>query len=118
MCRAHDRWQQERRAAGKPAPAVGVGVSSGEVVVGNVGGEDRTSYTALGHTVNLAARLCGKAGEMEILIDQRTYEMARLQHPLWAHAKALPRLRFEQGAPLAMKNVSEPVPIARVLWDG
>jgi len=117
MCRTHHRWRQERLAAGLPAPAVGVGVSSGEVVVGNVGSAERTSYTALGHTVNLAARLCGKAGEMEILIDQETYSEARRQQPHWSHPEPLERLRFDPGPALEMKNVSQPVPVARVRWQ-
>ena len=45
-----------RRMAGLPKR---IGLHSGEAVVGNIGSEDRMNYTALGATVNLAARLEG-----------------------------------------------------------
>ena len=49
---------------GRTPIAVGIGVSAGEVVAGTVGGEDRMEYTAIGDSVNLAARLesTAKAG--------------------------------------------------------
>ncbi len=52
---------------------IGVGISSGNAFVGNVGGKDFTDYTVLGDTVNVAARLQGAAAPGEILISQDTY---------------------------------------------
>ncbi len=46
----------EDRAAGKPAFAIKVGISSGSATVGNIGASDRMNYTVIGETVNLAAR--------------------------------------------------------------
>ena len=47
----------DRMAAGKEPFGLGVGIHTGVAVVGNIGHEDRHDYTAIGDTVNLAARL-------------------------------------------------------------
>lgn len=50
--------------------SVGVGIHSGIAVVGNVGTAERLEYTAIGGTVNMAARLCESAGRSEIIISE------------------------------------------------
>jgi adenylate cyclase len=62
---------------GRTPIAVGIGVSAGEVVAGTVGGEDRMEYTAIGDSVNLAARLESNAKPGQILISERTFEMVK-----------------------------------------
>jgi len=49
--------QPARSAAGKPELQVRIGITTGEVLVGNIGTADRFAYTVLGDTANLAARL-------------------------------------------------------------
>ena len=62
---------QERAAAGKAPIAVGIGIASGEVVAGYTGTQQRATYTCIGDTVNLAARLEAytKEAGRRILID-------------------------------------------------
>jgi adenylate cyclase len=49
-----------------------VGINTGRAVVGAGGGKRRLDYTAIGATVNLAARLCGIAGAGEVLVTAET----------------------------------------------
>ena len=57
--RANDRLNVQFREEGWPAYKTRCGLHTGVAVVGNIGSEDRMNYTALGATVNLAARLEG-----------------------------------------------------------
>jgi adenylate cyclase len=58
-----------------PLPPIGIGISTGETMMGNFGSHRRLEYTAIGRDVNLAARLCGAAEGDQILISQRTYSL-------------------------------------------
>jgi adenylate cyclase len=69
--------QQRLLAKGLPPIRWGIGVNSGPAVVGNMGSRSRLQYTALGDTVNTAARFCAHAPAFHLLIGQETYEMCK-----------------------------------------
>ncbi len=55
----------------------GIGISSGEVVIGNIGSPQHLDYTAIGDEVNLASRLQGIAKGGQILVSSSVYEVTR-----------------------------------------
>ena len=69
------KWKKE----GIPSFDIGIGLNSGEAIVGNMGSDDRFDYTAMGDNVNLASRMEGlnKLYGTNILITQNTYKQIK-----------------------------------------
>jgi class 3 adenylate cyclase/CHASE3 domain sensor protein len=61
------------RKANLPAIEMGIGIHTGEVVVGNIGSEQRTKYGVVGSAVNLTGRLESYTTGSQILISPSTY---------------------------------------------
>jgi adenylate cyclase len=57
MTRALDALNEQWKARGRPTLDIGIGISTGEMVAGNIGSQSIMSYTVIGDTVNLGARL-------------------------------------------------------------
>jgi adenylate cyclase len=76
---ASDALNAQFAAEGLPRFLVRVGIHTGEAVVGNVGAAERMNYTALGNSVNLAARLEGlnKEYRTTILVSEAVRDRAK-----------------------------------------
>ncbi|MGL4281921.1 MAG: CHASE2 domain-containing protein, partial [Albidovulum sp.] len=95
-----------RREAGLPLLAVGVGLCSGPACVGNIGSRQRYSYSAIGDTVNVAARMeasCRYLG-YDVVISEDTHNGIR-------GMAALPAGR------IGLKGKSERVPMYVLVGD-
>ncbi|RJS25214.1 cyclase [Corallococcus sp. H22C18031201] len=67
---------RQRVLAGKRPIEVGIGVNTGQAVVGYMGSAERHEFTAIGDTVNTASRLCGLAKSGEVLASEMTVRKA------------------------------------------
>jgi class 3 adenylate cyclase len=92
------RMHREVASHGWPL-ALGIGIHRGRAVVGSIGSETRRDFTAIGHTVNLAARLCERAGPWEILCSEAF-------HTALSPAS---RAAFVCTEPMQFKNVQQMV---------
>ena len=71
--------RSEWHARGKPPFHARIGISTGEMIVGNMGGRGKFDYTVIGDSVNLGDRLEGanKQYKTKIVVSQRTYDLVR-----------------------------------------
>ncbi len=82
---------------------IGIGIASGYVTLGTIGFQGGADYTAFGGAVNLAARLCDRAEDGEILISQRAF------------GDAVGKVDAEPLGAISLKGFRSPVEIYRLV---
>jgi class 3 adenylate cyclase len=69
-----DEVRERLAARDLPRVELGIGVHTGDVVVGNIGSEKRAKFGAVGRTINLAARIEGLTAGGQVLISADTHD--------------------------------------------
>ncbi len=79
MRRRLKEFNLHQRETNKPQVRFGIGLSSGEVVSGNIGSRKRMDYTVIGDTVNVSARLESATKEYlcDVILSEHTYRLCR-----------------------------------------
>ena len=117
MQRAHQKLLRSWKTARKPAPPLGIGINTGEMVVGNIGCDTRVDYTVIGHHVNVASRLCDSAQGGEIVVSKYTTDA------LASFARSYPeelrqKIQFKKAGSIPAKGIEEPIPVSTILFGG
>ena len=78
MQRALITLNEEHVGSGLPALEMGIGINTGDVIVGNIGSEKRTKYGAVGAAINLAYRIESQTVGGQVLLGPRANWLNRL----------------------------------------
>jgi adenylate cyclase len=73
MQREMQGFQGENTARGLPELSMGIGIHTGDVIVGNIGTESRAKYGIVGAPVNMTDRIQAVAGYGRVVISEATY---------------------------------------------
>jgi class 3 adenylate cyclase len=90
--------RQVGSGAGERLVAVGCGMHQGPAVIGNIGSPEHLDYSVIGESVNLAARLCGFAEPMSIIVSDSVQRAAQGDSQLcFEHARSVVVKGFRQA---------------------
>jgi class 3 adenylate cyclase len=137
MQRAMAELRGRHAASGLPGFEMGIGVNTGEAVVGYIGSEQRAKYAVVGSAVNIAARVEGATVGGQVFITAATYDAIRdlaevgglqavdvkgLSAPLELYELRALRGRYAQAAlredPEAGREISVSLPIRCAIIEG
>jgi adenylate cyclase len=76
---------------------IGIGINTGRAVIGNIGSPEHLDYSAIGNTVNLAARLCGQAQATSIAVSKAVRDAVGEDPRLHFHSERQVPIRGIKG---------------------
>ena len=103
---AMDGYNKENERLGLPNLYMGIGINTGEAVIGKIGSDLYSDYTVVGDEVNLTSRVEAHSLRGQILLSGNTYE----------RIKDLVQVR--EPVSISVKGKSEPVPLYELLYIG
>jgi class 3 adenylate cyclase/GTP-sensing pleiotropic transcriptional regulator CodY len=77
MQERHSQIMQTWQKQGLSAPPIGIGIVTGRMIIGEMGGSQRANYTVISREANLGARICSAAEGGQVLISESTYQQVR-----------------------------------------
>jgi adenylate cyclase len=122
MQRTRRRWIEQKLLPEELVQAhpeiltLGVGINTGEMLLGMFGNQKANQYTVLGHHVNLAARLCSFAAGSEVLASLGTVQEISKYAKENPARIAIP-IKFRTKAQIEVKGIGEPVTIATLAYE-
>ncbi|MEM8640507.1 MAG: adenylate/guanylate cyclase domain-containing protein [Cyanobacteria bacterium P01_G01_bin.54] len=102
MQRAMQQVNQSLQAQQLPALEIGIGINTGDCIVGNLGSERYTAYSAIGAQVNLAFRIESCTGSRQILVSESV--LAAVDCPL----------RIDQSFTVHLKGIKDAVTVYEI----
>jgi adenylate cyclase len=114
-------------ASGLPRFEMGIGINTGEAVVGNIGSEQRAKYAIVGSAVNVAARVEGATVGGQVFMTAATYDLIRdlaevgppvsvevkgLSEPLALYELRAVRGRYARSRPPEEPDAAREVPVS------
>ncbi len=136
MQRAMTAINDRNRERGLPELQMGIGINTGEVVVGNIGSERRAKYGVVGRNVNLASRIEAFTVGGQILVSDATLQAAGpgvllrrslevfpkgSKEPMMVHEVAGvggEHTAFLDDHEAALRTLAAPLPITMIVLDG
>ena len=96
MERAHDGNLEHEKIR-----QLGIGIHAGRAMIGNIGSTEHLDYSIIGTAVNIAARLCGYAQPMSIIVSKTIRDA--IDHD--------PELRFHSEKQVPIRGLKQPITI-------
>lgn len=99
-----DNYNRERESRGEKTIEIGIGINTGDAVVGAIGSSQAMQYTCVGDAVNIAARLTSIASARQTIISEATFRKMKVK----PHHEKLP--------PTNLKGIDKSVQMYSV-WE-
>ena len=103
---AMDAYNKENEKLGLPNMYMGIGINTGEAVIGKIGSDLYSDYTVVGDEVNLTSRVESHSLRGQILLSENTYERIK------------DLVKVKEPISISVKGKGEPVPLYELLFIG